>query len=1201
MTPMPKLFVRILALAALGSFLASPSLAARIEADVYEAVGKSPDGRTHVLILLEPARSMPAMGLGAMQRAIVDAQTRVLAALPAADFEPRYLYENVPAMTGIVTAGGLNILAGHSDVIGVAADQRIQATLASSVANIRANAVQALGITGRGITVAVLDTGIDTDHPDLSDNIATGAYKFLNAGGTSGPGAEDNNGHGTATAGVITSRGVVAAVGVAPDADILAIKVLDADGGGWVSDWVAGIDYVVTNAGNYDHLAAISMSLGSFQLYSQCPCDNTSFENQIAALAVSSATSAGIVTIAASGNDHNTSAMSVPACLSDVIAVAATYDNNYGSVSWSNCTDATSAEDRITCFSNRSACNDLAAPGAFVTTPGIGGGTTGFGGTSAATPHVAGVVALMDQLSDSLALGLTVAQIEQTLRTTGHPTDDPANTIPNPQRIDAFLAVGSLDPGPPPTASAVTPASGYVDATADLIILGSNFTAWTDADFGNDILTSTATALSADSLFVTINVGPDAATGVRDIVVRDAFTSYTLPNAFDVLPTTRHYVSATGGNVYPYHTPANAAVSIADVLTAAIAGDSVLVDSLTISNASFTVAKSVTLYGGWTDNFTNRNAKTTLNLGSNILLNAVGGTAGLDGFIIQNGSGVPNMTPVNGGKYGGAMWIVNTTAVVNNCELRSNRATNVSGGFGGGGAIFSIGSTVTITNNHIHDNTATRGGGIHLYTSTGTVSGNTIENNAITTGLLKNPTGGGIAIEECSNVALADNVISNNTGAYEGGGVWVKDCTGITLDGGTISGHSASFGAGGIAVAGSDVTASGVVLSGNSGTIGGAVASQDTSDLVVESCTLESNGALIGAGIYGQTGMVGVRHNLFMSNTASNTGGAMMLSGVSGEVAGNTVDNNAGPIGTGGIEVGGAVNLFNNIVTNCTGTGIRCSGGLATLSHNLVWNSTSADYNGCAPGTGSVSTDPLFADPGASDYRLLLNSPAIDAGRPEAPYNDPDGSRGDMGQYGSHSFTMEQPSFPQNLAHTLDAGDAVLNWDRNPEGDIAAYAIYCDSTAGFVPSAANLLTTTTDTTYNVGAPADTLYYRVSAVDTNGYASGYSNEHPVNPNDATAVPGAAPLVDRLDQNVPNPFNPTTTIGYSIAAAQRVHLVVYDVGGRRVRTLVNGPQPASHYNVEWDGRNDQGQRVSTGVYFYRLEAGDFAQTRKMVLLK
>jgi flagellar hook assembly protein FlgD len=88
---------------------------------------------------------------------------------------------------------------------------------------------------------------------------------------------------------------------------------------------------------------------------------------------------------------------------------------------------------------------------------------------------------------------------------------------------------------------------------------------------------------------------------------------------------------------------------------------------------------------------------------------------------------------------------------------------------------------------------------------------------------------------------------------------------------------------------------------------------------------------------------------------------------------------------------------------------------------------------------------------------------------------------------------------------------------------------------------------------------------------------------------------------LHPNIPNPFNPTTTIRFDLAGSGRVTLRVFDVRGRVVRTLVDGLEPAGHRLVEWDGRNDGGRVVPSGTYFYRLTAPGFEQTRTMLMLK
>lgn len=94
---------------------------------------------------------------------------------------------------------------------------------------------------------------------------------------------------------------------------------------------------------------------------------------------------------------------------------------------------------------------------------------------------------------------------------------------------------------------------------------------------------------------------------------------------------------------------------------------------------------------------------------------------------------------------------------------------------------------------------------------------------------------------------------------------------------------------------------------------------------------------------------------------------------------------------------------------------------------------------------------------------------------------------------------------------------------------------------------------------------------------------------------------APQVTMLEQNVPNPFNPLTVIRFSIAEPGRVVLRVFDVVGRPVRTLVKGHRETDRYEVIWEGRDDGGGVVASGVYLYKLEAPGYVETKKMVLLR
>lgn len=108
---------------------------------------------------------------------------------------------------------------------------------------------------------------------------------------------------------------------------------------------------------------------------------------------------------------------------------------------------------------------------------------------------------------------------------------------------------------------------------------------------------------------------------------------------------------------------------------------------------------------------------------------------------------------------------------------------------------------------------------------------------------------------------------------------------------------------------------------------------------------------------------------------------------------------------------------------------------------------------------------------------------------------------------------------------------------------------------------------------------------------------YQYSEPNSIDEQTTVPATF----KLDQNYPNPFNPGTIISYTMDAYSQVSITIYNVQGQVVRHLVNEPQHAGEYRVEWDGTDDSGRLAATGIYFYRLTTGDYAAAKKMLLLK
>ena len=217
--------------------------------------------------------------------------------------------------------------------------------------------------TGAGVKVCVVDTGIDKTHPDLQANIA-GGRNFVAKGLTlDSTKWVDDNGHGTHVAGTIAAvNNNIGVVGVAPQASLLAAKVLNRQGSGYFSDIMAGIDWCTQSGAK-----VISMSLGSSS-------DVQAFHDTVDA-----AYANGVLVVAAAGNDYG-GPVSYPAAYDSVIAVSATDSNN-----------------NLASFSNVGPQVELAAPGVSVLSTWMGGGYNTISGTSMATPHVSGAAALAMQ------------------------------------------------------------------------------------------------------------------------------------------------------------------------------------------------------------------------------------------------------------------------------------------------------------------------------------------------------------------------------------------------------------------------------------------------------------------------------------------------------------------------------------------------------------------------------------------------------------------------------------------------------------------------------------------------------------------------------------------------------------------------------------------------------------------------------------
>lgn len=210
--------------------------------------------------------------------------------------------------------------------------------------------------TADPIKVGIIDTGIDTSHPDLAANVKGGVSCVSYT-----PRYVDDNGHGTHVAGIVAAvDNNIGVVGVAPAADLYAIKVLDRRGSGYLSDVIEGLDWAVAN-----HMQVVNMSLGA------------SAYNLAFALAVQKTAAASVVEVCAAGNS-GPGAVDYPGAFPEAIAVAAVDSN-----------------DAVASWSSRGPEVAVAAPGVSVYSTYKGGTYSTLSGTSMASPHVAGTAALM--------------------------------------------------------------------------------------------------------------------------------------------------------------------------------------------------------------------------------------------------------------------------------------------------------------------------------------------------------------------------------------------------------------------------------------------------------------------------------------------------------------------------------------------------------------------------------------------------------------------------------------------------------------------------------------------------------------------------------------------------------------------------------------------------------------------------------------
>jgi PGF-pre-PGF domain-containing protein len=413
-----------------------------------------------VIIILKDRASLKAVSKGdaaAMRDAASGSQQKLSAVL---DEEKNRGKANKIKHFWIVNAIAVNAspdliesLSLRNDVASIEPDTRVQiledysaqvsgdqiATATDAIKHINATGTWELGIDGSGINVSVIDTGIYSSHPDISGRV----IKWVDlVNGNSLP--YDDHGHGTHVAGTVGGDGTGGTTtGVAPNVNLFGVKVLDSSGSGYFSDVISGIQWSVENKAD-----VISMSLGG-GAWTSSNCD---LDDPVMASVINSAVALNVTVVVAAGNSGGTG-VAEPGCMSGTIVVGAVDSND--AIAWFSSTGYSMGD------------HGVVAPGVNITSLDyLTSGYRNLDGTSMATPHVAGSVALLLQAAKQMGITLSPSQIRDILGTTSKDLGTPGkDDIYGAGRIDVLAAVKSLDIVPPQVTANPTTYSGGNTAT----------------------------------------------------------------------------------------------------------------------------------------------------------------------------------------------------------------------------------------------------------------------------------------------------------------------------------------------------------------------------------------------------------------------------------------------------------------------------------------------------------------------------------------------------------------------------------------------------------------------------------------------------------------------------------------------------------------------------------------------------------------
>ncbi|MEE9554145.1 MAG: right-handed parallel beta-helix repeat-containing protein [candidate division Zixibacteria bacterium] len=421
---------------------------------------------------------------------------------------------------------------------------------------------------------------------------------------------------------------------------------------------------------------------------------------------------------------------------------------------------------------------------------------------------------------------------------------------------------------------------------------------------------------------------------------------------------------------------------------------------------------------------------------------------------------------------------------------------------------------------------------------------------------------------------------------------------------------------------------------------GGVYCSQ--SDIVLEGNRFISNSVSNhGGAVYlWQSSQSIIHHNLFYQNQSQSLGGAICLSECQEiEVYNNTIAYNVADqaFHGGGIAIWDSheCEIYNNIITDNSGEGIF-QGMIfsSTATYNDVWNNTD-NYYGIDPGQGSFSSDPLFTGGVPFSFELTEESPCIDAGDPNSPY-DPDGSVADLGAFcyglgpemaldiGDITGTPGMPAVVPIIASAMDNlsigglefhftfDDSMLEYD-DIHSDILD-DVFLNISNGTI----HLLWEDYENSVSFPDSSIVIEFHFTVIGQVGnicdieWSGGNELVDPLGEafNAPEYVDGSVAIEEILDivdnsiwpsqfgivETYPNPFNASTSILFAVTKDSRVKIEIFDILGIKVVTLVDDRLSVGDQRILWDASG-----LSSGIYFYRLRIDDYSETGEMTLLK